>query len=117
MSSKIFKDKTLELSFENFSKFTKVNNDNLSEFICNGSVFIVATVNNKEFRVEHTFSSRKPFKEGLNDYYYIYDNTILKYTFKCFKSENIDDFNDDFDNYMKYVDKQLILGKLYAIKI
>jgi len=117
MSKKAVKDKSLELSIENFSKFTKVTKDNLSDFIGNGSIFIIAELKDNTLNVYHTFSSRKPFKRGLNEYLYIWEGTILKYTFRCYEDEKKEDYYEDQSNYIKYINKQIYSNNVYAIKI
>lgn len=117
MANKKIADKTLILSFDNFKKFTKVTNDNINDFIGNGSILIVCNIEKERLSLIHTFSSRKPFKAGLNDYYYIWDDTIVKYVFRCFKSEinsEYEDYTNDIKSYMK---KEIKLNRIYGIKI
>ncbi len=116
MSKKKQVDKSLVLSKDNFSKFTKITEDNIRDFYYNYSIFIVAIVSKVEYTILHSFGSRRKHKRGFNPYYFLCDDTILETKIRC-NEESEEEYNELQDNFYPYLRDQIKLGNLYAIKI
>lgn len=115
MAAKKQTDRSLILSKENFSKFTKLTEDNISEFYYKKSIIIVYDVINNI--LIHSFNGREAHKGGLNHFHYLYDGSISKSSFRCVRNETNDEYNESMSNFYPYIKEQIKLGRLYAIKI
>lgn len=117
MSTKKSVNRTLILSKENFSKFTKVNLGNISEFYRDVAIFIVYSIKGNEHELIHTFESRKRCKKGENICHYLFDGSIKEFKYNRSKDESEADYNEYMDNFLPYLKEQIKLNRLYAIKL
>jgi hypothetical protein len=111
------KDKSLVLSLDNFSKFTKMTKDIIDDYYYNNSIFIVCYIKSDRLVLLHTFNGRKQHKKGQIMHSYIWDNKIVQSIVKIYKDESKNDYNENMLNFYPYLIKEVELGRLYAIKI
>ena len=115
--AKQLKDLTRILSKDNFSKFTKINEENVQEYYYNNSLFIVYEIVGLNHNFIHSFNGRKRYNKGLNKFTMIYDNTVKEFEFKLYSGETEDQYNKLMDDVYPYLKEQIKLSRLYALKI